>query len=45
MAVDLAYRYVNMGYMDCGTTLLDTKADVDAYLYAHEIMLGLRFTF
>ncbi len=46
VAVDLAYRYVNMGYMDCGTTVdAMVDVDVDAYLYAHEIMLGLRFTF
>ena len=49
VAVDVAYRYMNMGYMDCGDYLKNAYgegyADIDAYLYAHEIRVGLRFTF
>ena len=45
VAVDVAYRYVNMGYMDCSYSVAEASADIDAYLYAHEIMVGLRFTF
>ena len=41
MAVDVAYRYLDLGY----TQVDGYKGDVGIRPYNHEIMLGLRFGF
>lgn len=45
LAVDLGYRYLNMGYIESTGTRNNIKHTTESNLYNHEIMLGARVTF
>lgn len=49
LAVDLGYRYLNMGYVEStgsrNVSGVNVKHTTGSYLYNHEIMLGARVTF